>query len=111
MFDEFDSTFIDTGDASIFTRDHRGGGPAVLLLHGHPRTSATCIGSRRSWSTTGTRWFVPIFAATDAPVDRRPLTIILPMKRASPRIWSGTCKPLADSLCEAFLLANTHGSA
>ena len=41
MFDGFVTTFIDTGDASIFTR-HRGGrGPAVLLLHGHPRTSAT----------------------------------------------------------------------
>jgi len=41
MFDGFDTTLIDTGDASIFTRHHGGGGPPVLLLHGHPRTSAT----------------------------------------------------------------------
>jgi haloacetate dehalogenase len=40
MFDGFDSGFIATSAASIFTR--RGGaGPAVLLLHGHPRTSST----------------------------------------------------------------------
>jgi haloacetate dehalogenase len=40
MFDGFTTGFVDTGDASIFTR-HGGDGPAVLLLHGHPRTSAT----------------------------------------------------------------------
>jgi len=40
MFEGFASTFVDTGDASIFTR-YGGDGPAVLLLHGHPRTSAT----------------------------------------------------------------------
>ena len=40
MFDGFETTTVDTGDASIFVR-HGGRGPAVLLLHGHPRTSAT----------------------------------------------------------------------
>ena len=40
MFEGFASKFVDTGDASIFTR-YGGEGPAVLLLHGHPRTSAT----------------------------------------------------------------------
>ena len=40
MFEGFASRFVDTGEASIFTR-HGGGGPAVLLLYGHPRTSAT----------------------------------------------------------------------
>ena len=40
MFEGFASKFVDTGDASIFTR-YGGDGPAVLLLHGHPRTSAT----------------------------------------------------------------------
>jgi haloacetate dehalogenase len=39
MFEGFASGFVDTGDASIFTR-HGGDGPPVLL-HGHPRTSAT----------------------------------------------------------------------
>jgi haloacetate dehalogenase len=40
MFDGFDTRRIDTGDASIFVRSG-GAGPSVLLLHGHPRTSAT----------------------------------------------------------------------
>lgn len=40
MFDGFTETTIDTGDAGIRVR-HGGNGPAVLLLHGHPRTSAT----------------------------------------------------------------------
>jgi haloacetate dehalogenase len=40
MFEGFASEQFDTGDASIFVR-HGGSGPPVLLLHGHPRTSAT----------------------------------------------------------------------
>ena len=40
MFEKFDERYVDTGDASIFVR-HADAGPAVLLLHGHPRTSAT----------------------------------------------------------------------
>jgi haloacetate dehalogenase len=40
MFEGFESGFVKTTGASIFTR-HGGEGPAVLLLHGHPRTSAT----------------------------------------------------------------------
>lgn len=40
MFDGFATDQVDTGDASIFVR-HSGQGPPVLLLHGHPRTSAT----------------------------------------------------------------------
>ena len=40
MFEHFTAETIDVDDASIFVR-HRGEGPPVLLLHGHPRTSAT----------------------------------------------------------------------
>ena len=40
MFEGFETTYVDTGDATIRVR-HGGTGPAVLLLHGHPRTSAT----------------------------------------------------------------------
>jgi haloacetate dehalogenase len=40
MFDDFFEEHIDTGEASILVR-HAGSGPPVLLLHGHPRTSAT----------------------------------------------------------------------
>lgn len=40
FFDGFTEHLIDTGDARIFART-AGSGPAVLLLHGHPRTSST----------------------------------------------------------------------
>ena len=40
MFEGFETTTVDTGDASIFVR-HGGAGPPILLLHGHPRTTAT----------------------------------------------------------------------
>ncbi len=40
MFEGFTEEHIDVGESSIFVR-HGGAGPAVLLLHGHPRTSAT----------------------------------------------------------------------
>ena len=40
MFEGFESTVIDTDGARIFVR-HGGEGPAIMLLHGHPRTSAT----------------------------------------------------------------------
>lgn len=40
MFEGFAETVVDVGDAHIFVR-HGGDGPPILLLHGHPRTSAT----------------------------------------------------------------------
>ncbi|NJP99605.1 alpha/beta fold hydrolase [Streptomyces zingiberis] len=40
MFEQFEDVVIRTGEASIAVR-HGGQGPPVLLLHGHPRTSAT----------------------------------------------------------------------
>lgn len=40
LFPGFTSQQIDTGEARIFVR-HGGSGPTVMLLHGHPRTSAT----------------------------------------------------------------------
>jgi haloacetate dehalogenase len=40
MFDGFKEDRVDIGDASTFVR-HGGDGPPVVLLHGHPRTSAT----------------------------------------------------------------------
>ena len=39
MFDGFQCTLIDAGGISIRTR-HRGSGPPLLLLHGHPQTYA-----------------------------------------------------------------------
>lgn len=40
MFDGFKLEFIDVGDVTLRVR-HGGHGPALLLLHGHPRTHAT----------------------------------------------------------------------
>ena len=40
MFEGFETDRIDAGEASVFVR-HGGHGPPVVLLHGHPRTSAT----------------------------------------------------------------------
>ncbi|MBW4716761.1 alpha/beta fold hydrolase [Saccharothrix obliqua] len=40
MFEGFEEERISVGEATIFVR-HGGGGPPVLLAHGHPRTSAT----------------------------------------------------------------------
>jgi haloacetate dehalogenase len=40
MFEDFATELIETDDATTFVR-HAGSGPPVLLLHGHPRTSAT----------------------------------------------------------------------
>jgi haloacetate dehalogenase len=40
MFEGFLAGWIDVGDTRLFVR-HGGAGPAVVLLHGHPRTSST----------------------------------------------------------------------
>jgi haloacetate dehalogenase len=40
MFEDFNLEFIDVGDVTLRVR-HGGRGPALLLLHGHPRTHAT----------------------------------------------------------------------
>jgi haloacetate dehalogenase len=40
MFEDFTAEIIDADGLPMFVR-HGGAGPAVLLLHGHPRTSAT----------------------------------------------------------------------
>jgi haloacetate dehalogenase len=37
MFEDFESSFIDTSEAVIRVR-YRGSGPPLLLLHGHPQT-------------------------------------------------------------------------
>lgn len=41
MFEDFTEELIDVGEASILTRHRPGDGLPILLLHGHPRTSAT----------------------------------------------------------------------
>jgi haloacetate dehalogenase len=40
VFEGFTEEHVDLGGVTLFVR-HGGDGPAVLLLHGHPRTSAT----------------------------------------------------------------------
>ncbi len=41
MFEGFTEEMVDAGGLELFVRHRGDGGPAVLLLHGHPRTSAT----------------------------------------------------------------------
>ncbi|GGO99078.1 hypothetical protein GCM10012280_64720 [Wenjunlia tyrosinilytica] len=41
MFEGFETAQVDVGEASAFVRFGGEGPPVVLLLHGHPRTSAT----------------------------------------------------------------------
>lgn len=48
MFTGFSSELVVLGDASIYVR-YAGNGPPILLLHGHPRTHATCIELRSAW--------------------------------------------------------------
>ncbi|MFC7549920.1 alpha/beta fold hydrolase [Plantactinospora sp. GCM10030261] len=70
MFDGFALDHVDVGQVRLRVR-HGGRGPAVVLLHGHPRTHATwhrvapllaedhtviCPTSARSPSTAGTTW-------------------------------------------------------
>jgi haloacetate dehalogenase len=40
IFERFATGMVDVGEAQLYVR-HGGGGPPVLLLHGHPRTGAT----------------------------------------------------------------------
>jgi haloacetate dehalogenase len=40
VFEGFETRHVETGEASVFVR-YGGDGPPVVLLHGHPRTSAT----------------------------------------------------------------------
>lgn len=40
LFEGFTTEIVDVGDVRLYVR-HGGSGPAVLLLHGHPRTGAT----------------------------------------------------------------------
>jgi haloacetate dehalogenase len=40
MFDGFEEDLIELGESTVLVR-HGGDGPPVVLLHGHPRTSAT----------------------------------------------------------------------
>jgi len=81
MFEGFTLERIDTGDATLRVR-HGGSGPAVLLLHGHPRTHAT-------WNMV-------------APVLARQFTVVCPDLRgygeSSKRAMAGDCLALMRKL-------------
>jgi haloacetate dehalogenase len=89
MFDGFHEATIQISGAEIFVR-HGGDGPPVLLLHGHPRTSATWYQVAPGLVETG---FTVVcadlrgYAAPEAP-PRQPITPHIPNARylrTSPR--------------------------
>src|SRR5206468_12164246 len=80
MFDDFQSTEIDTGDAVIFSL-RAGSGPPLLLLHGFPQTHlmwrdiAPMLASRFSVVCADLRGYgrssCPASAADHAPYAKR----------------------------------------
>ena len=77
MFEGFEENRVNLGDASTFVR-LGGEGPPVVLLHGHPRTSATwhqvAPQLARHWNAVNTN--AALFARVDAlmrQVDTSPL--------------------------------------
>jgi len=77
MFPGFTLESLDVGDGIRLRVRHGGAGPAVVLLHGHPRTHTTGTGLRRSWPGTSP-WCAPTFAATAAPPSPRAPTTTVP---------------------------------
>lgn len=69
MFDDFQIATIETADASIFVR-YAGEGPAVYVLHGHPRTSAT-------WHRVAPKLVDAGFAAVWPRASERPTSPLL----------------------------------
>jgi haloacetate dehalogenase len=77
MFDGFRLQYVDTGEAQLRVR-HGGSGPAVLLLHGHPRTHAT-------WE-----WVAPLLAPR--------FTVVCPDLRG----YGQSSKPPTDAAHEPY---------
>jgi haloacetate dehalogenase len=70
MFDGFTEARVDADGLQLFVR-HGGTGPAVLLLHGHPRTSATwhrVAPHLASEGMTGVCADLPGYGRSDKPV-------------------------------------------
>lgn len=83
-FDGFAEQLIDTGDAQIFARS-AGNGPAVLLLHGHPRTSGTWHGVARQLLESGFAVVCPDLRGYGGRRDRRRPQITRPTQTGDGR--------------------------
>ena len=82
MFDGFSLDTIDVGEARLRVR-HGGAGPALLLLHGHPRTHTTWYRVAPLLAAEHTRSSAPTCAATGnrRSRPRRPTTSRTPSAR------------------------------
>lgn len=72
MFDGFQLDFVDVGEVTLRVRSG-GAGPAVLLVHGHPRTHATWYGVAPGLVAAGYRVVCPDlrgYGESDVPPDR-----------------------------------------
>jgi haloacetate dehalogenase len=72
MFEGFQLDFVDVGEARLRVR-HGGSGPAVLLVHGHPRTHATWYQVAPALAAAGYRVICPDlrgYGQSTAPPDR-----------------------------------------
>ena len=89
MFEGFTTEQVDVGEASIFVR-HGGDGPPLLLLHGHPRTSATWHRVAPLLVDRGFTVVCPDLRGYGSPPARRrpPTTPHTPSGRW-PATWSG----------------------
>ena len=69
MFEGFELTMIDTGEAVIRTR-HGGSGVPLLLLHGHPQTHVMWHKIAPRLAQDFTVLLPPIYAVTETAANR-----------------------------------------
>ena len=109
VFDGFADERLDLGPVVLRVRRSPTTGPAVLLLHGHPRTAATWHAVARCSHQAGTPWSAPTCAATAGPPSRRPPPTT-PRTRSAR--WPATCSPsCAASGTSASPWSGTTGAA
>ncbi len=91
MFEGLAEAMVDADGLKLFVR-HGGAGPAVLLLHRYPRTSATWHRVAPQLATLGLTVSAPIFPGTAAPGSRHRLpTMPRTPNEPGPGTWLPPC--------------------